>query len=103
MGFIKARPGSAKKGVAYKKKCVSCFSQVIAQKTFVFSLEHDFIRGGIRPSVRGSVTTFFGGQKQRRQITYAVYPALFLHWMKSSRKMYDGDNEYPTEIIDDRY
>ena len=28
-------------------------------------------------SVRGS---FFGGQKRRRRTTYAVYPALFLHW-----------------------
>ena len=32
----------------------------------------------VRPSVRRSVTSFFGGQKRRRRTTYFVYTNLFL-------------------------
>ena len=35
------------------------------------------VRRLVGRSVRPSVTSFFGGQKQRRRTTYAVYPALF--------------------------
>ena len=39
-------------------------------------VSHDSIRACVRPSVRPSVTSFFGGQKPRRRTTYAVYLAL---------------------------
>ena len=60
-------------------------------------VSHDSIRGCVRPSVgrslgrsvRPSETLSLGGQKRRRQTTYAVYPAslitlLLLFMMKAS-------------------
>ena len=54
-------------------------------KYWFLVVSHDSMRGcvcplvrpSICPSVLSSITSFFGGQKQRQRTTYAVYPNLF--------------------------